>query len=158
MSRPDRADDVASAEHTLRRTGARPVSFRGVQVCAASSEPVRAPFWYEVNLFRLVDGSFVVDIRRLSRDGRESPKHTVLRAESFDAAATALETYDPTRDLRAPNGFDDPGVSAADLTFQALGLRARIDEARAQYGALVGEVLADLEQTSLEAAGGQRLT
>lgn len=147
-----------AVEHTLRRTGARPVSFRGVQICSAMSYVVGTPLWYEINLFRLVDQTFVVDVRMFTKSETESDKFTVLHVGSFDEAVEALENYEPANDVRVSVDFNDPEAALADLTFQALAVRARVEEARAQYGNLVSEVLADLEQVSAEAAGGLRLT
>ncbi|MEO1328934.1 MAG: hypothetical protein AAFW46_04670 [Pseudomonadota bacterium] len=147
----------AGVEHILRRSGARPVSFRGVQICSAMSYTVGTPLWYEINLYRLQDQSFVVDVRMFTKSDEDSDKFTVQHVASFDEAVSALEAYDAAADVRVNVALDDPTASLADLTFQALAVRARVEEARAQYRGLVSQILSDLEQVSVEAAGGQRL-
>ncbi len=136
------------AEFVLRRTGARPVSFRGVQISSAMSFVVGTPLWYEINLYRLADQSFVVDVRMFTKSDDDPERFTVMHVGSFEEALSALEAYEPADDVRVTVALDDPHASLADLTFQALALRARVEEARAQYRGLVSDVLADLEKVS----------
>jgi hypothetical protein len=130
---------------TLKRVGARPLSFNGTELCMAMSFVPGAPFWYEVNVYRTDAQGFVVAIKQFFRDENETDFVRAWEFEDFDGAMAHLEAYDPADDIRVDI---DPSaeMTLPELAAHALALRARAAEARRQFKALVGEILFDLEQ------------
>ncbi len=156
---PQVHDDVQAAEPpppdtlvTLRRTGLRPVSFRGVELCHDMSYRVGTPLWYEINVFHVVSGGYVVDIRMFTKSEGEQDKFTVQVVGSLEEAADFLEGYEPARDVAVDVNFDDPSKTLAELAFEALALRARTENARAQYQGLLSEIFAQLETARAQGA------
>ena len=130
---------------TLKRVGARPLSFNGTELCMAMSFVPGAPFWYEINVFRTDAQGFVVAIKQFFRDENESDLVHAWEFEDFDGAMAHLETYDPADDIRVDI---DPSadMTLPEMAAHALALRARAAEARRQFRTLVGKILYDLEQ------------
>lgn len=129
---------------TLKRGGARPLSFRGTELCMAMSFVPGAPNWYEIDVWRTVEQRFVLAIKQFFRDENEIDQVHAWEFESFDAVMAHLEAYDPAEDVRVDV---DPGaaMSLPELAAHAFALRARAEEARRQFRGLVGEILYDLE-------------
>jgi hypothetical protein len=137
--------NAASAQViTLKRSGERPVRFKGFEICCASSHRVGPPFWYEINIFRTVDDRFFADVRLYQKSDAHKDRFTVFEAGSFDMALEALKSYDPLRDI-AVEPFFDGDVAPVEIALEAARLRLRIEEARQQYDGLIGDVLNQIE-------------
>lgn len=135
----------APQSFTLKCSGRRPVHFEGSELCMAMSYVPGAAFWYEVNLYRSVGDGFVAYIRLFSKSEDEPDLHRVFECASFDEVVSLLEEYDAANDVRIDVLADDESAPLPDLVVRAMGLRARIADARRQFGALVGQILFDLE-------------
>lgn len=134
----------SAAPQTLPRTGARPLRFNGVGLCMAMSYTPGQPLWYEINVYRTVDQTFVVDVRCFTTSEDEQDRFTVFEATTFDDVMEILESYEPASDLRTSVDPSEESLSGAQLALAALALRTRIEEARRQYRGLVGQVLYEL--------------
>lgn len=130
----------------LRRTGSRAYKFTGTLLCTAMSYQPGHPFWYEISIYRKVSGAFVVAIKMFTRDENERDLFRVFTADGFDGLIDLLEGYDPTVDIDAI-ALDAPDGETATslLALRGLGIRLRIEEARRQFGDLVGEILYELD-------------
>lgn len=146
---PQSMDAPMADQHVLRRTGHRPFAFHGVHLSMAMNFKPGTPIWYEINFFRLADGRFVVDVRSFKTSDAEDDTFWVAEANSFEDAIHALESYDASRDVAITFDLEDPSLSVADLTFRALSLRIRVEEARRQYRSLLGQVLYDLNNSDV---------
>ncbi|MEL6318840.1 MAG: hypothetical protein AAFR16_14505, partial [Pseudomonadota bacterium] len=136
---------------TLRRTGAAPLTFVGGELAHAMSYTSGgAPFWYEVNVFRMQGAGFVGDVRMFAKRDGETDRFTVMVAESFDEVISFLENYDAAADVAIDLDLDDQELSLAELTAKALGVRIKAEQARRQYRNLVGQMLFDLDQASAQ--------
>lgn len=130
---------------TLRRTGRRPVFFEGVELCMAMSYVPGAAFWYEINIYRTVSDGFVVYVRLFSKKEQDTDLYRVFEAGSFEEVISFLEDYDAAEDVRIDVLADDQSAPLSELVVRALALRARIDDARRQFSALVGQILFDID-------------
>lgn len=131
---------------TLRRTGKRPLTFHGSELCMAMSFEVGTPLWYEINVFRRSDADgFIVDVRMFTKSDGEKDYFTVRECANFEEVMHYLEGYEPANDVRVDVTFDDDDLTLADLTVQALGLKIKVEEARRQYHGLVGQILYELD-------------
>lgn len=131
--------------HTLRRTGGRPISFAGVQLTMAMDYAPGCEMWFEINLYRTAEERYVADVRNFKRDADEQDCFSVYEADSLDAALAALEGHDPANHIAIGFDLEAADASLADLTFRALALRVRVENARRQYRTLLGQVLYDLD-------------
>jgi hypothetical protein len=129
----------------LRRVGKRPLTFRGVELCMAMSFTPGTPFWYEINIWRTEEQGFVLAIKTFYQSEDERDQSRAWATDSFDQVMDLLEDFDPARHMRPGLAADEPGLAPAEMVARALMQRARIEDARMQYGALVGEILHDLE-------------
>lgn len=132
-------------DYRLKRHGQRPMTFRGTEIGMAMSFDPDVPFWYEVNLYRTADRSYVVAIRQFfqSEDERD-----VVKAWSFAALGDAIdhiERYDAGEDVRLKARQLPADGTAVEMAATALDLRAKVETARAHYRGLVAEFLYDLE-------------
>jgi hypothetical protein len=131
---------------TLRRSGARPMSFIGSELCSSMSYEPGTPLWYEISVYRTSSRSFVANVKMFSKNEDEKDRFSAYEAESFDEALAWLESYEPANDIRIDLPFDDPGLPAVELGIRAAAASMRLAEARRQYRDLVGEVLFALEK------------
>ncbi len=136
---------IQSSAFTLRRTGKRPIAFDGIELCMAMSYVPGTPFWYELNIYRTSVATFVVGIKFFTKDEGEKDIFRAFQAHTFDEVMSVLEGYDTSQDVRIDVQADDDTLSVAELTVKALGLRARLEEARRQFAGLVGQVLFELD-------------
>ena len=129
---------------TLKRSGERPLRFRGYEVCCASSHRSGPPFWYEINVFRTTEDRFFADVRLYQKSDAFKERFTVFEASSFEMAIDALRSYDPVCDIPVAPFFDGD-VAPVEIALQAARLRLMMEEARSQYRDLIGDVLAQID-------------
>jgi hypothetical protein len=130
---------------TLRRTGERPLSFRGREVCSAMSYTPGTPLWYEINVFRTEHDSFIGNVRMFSKSENEKDRFAAYEASSFDEVMFWLENYDPASDIRADLPVASDEVTVAELGLRAAALRMHLAEAKRQYRDLLGEIFFAME-------------
>jgi len=142
----DRASDVGgiAMSFSIARFGQKPLAFNGVEMAMAMNFTPKAPCWYEIALYRTADSRFVLAVK-LFYTGEETDISRAWEFDSYDAAVTHLEEFDPADDVRVDVQPDDPSLSLPEMAAHALALRARATEARRQYRALVGEILHTLD-------------
>lgn len=132
---------------TVKRSGKKPLRFRGVQLAEATSWRLGSPLWHEIALYRRTRGDVVAAVTVFKKAAQE---RDVFRAESFgslEEAALFLEGYDPTGDLTPGFDPDDPSLGAAQLALCAAGLRQRAEQTQRDYQALLGDLLYQLDLT-----------
>lgn len=130
----------------IKRPGARPLVFEGVELAMAMSFTPALPYWYEINLYRTSDQRFVAAVKLFFQSPDEKDQ---IRAWDFDTLDQALEKlagFDAGQDVRLDCDPTDESLGAAELAACAMDLRAQVLAARRHYGSLVGEFLYDLEQ------------
>ncbi len=132
--------------YCLRRVGARPLEFTGVELGMAMSFNPELPWWYEFNIFRS-DSGFVVSIKRFHVSEDETDYCRAWHFSDLDAAMSALESYDAAQDVPVGRHMPPADATAAELAATAFQLRAEIAETRAHFASLVGEFLHDLDET-----------
>jgi hypothetical protein len=142
---PEIAGRMAPDSYVLKRVGARPLSFTGSELCMAMSFVPAAPSWYEINVYRTTEQSFVCAIKLFYRDEGQTDVHRAWEFDDFGALMQHLETYDPAGDVAVEIAPDDPKLSLPEMAAYALSLRAKAAEARRQYSGLVGEILHELD-------------
>ncbi|MCW2319059.1 hypothetical protein M2322_004628 [Rhodoblastus acidophilus] len=143
---PPPASAPAAERISLRSTGGRPRTFEGTLLCTSISFVAGNAFWYDISVYREVSGALVAAIKHYTRDEDGIDLFRVYDAADFEELTSVLENYEPAGDFDASTlGVDDPHISAGEVALRAAGLRLRIEEARRQYGDLVGEILYALE-------------
>lgn len=137
----------ASATPTFRikRPGARPIVFEGIELAMAMSFTPGLPYWYEINLYRTSDQRFVVTVKLFFGAEGEQDQVRAWEFDSLEQALDKLAHYDAGQDIRVAINPADPRISSAELAACAMDLRARIMAARHHFESLVGEFFYDLE-------------
>lgn len=126
----------------LRREGRAPLSFKGRMLGLASSHSSGTRLWYEVSLYQRNGHSFVVAVKVYKKPTGD---RDIFRAESFqrlEDAVAYLEAYDPAEDVGVNIDMADTSISIAELTLRAVVLRQKVEEARSEYRAAAGELIA----------------
>ena len=136
---------MQAATYTLKRLGARPLTFHGGELCMAMSFVPGAPYWYEVNVYRTVEQRFVLAVKKFFRDEDKQDFCRAWEFEDFGDVVKTLENYDAGTDVEVEVMPDDPTLSAPEMAAHAFALRAKAAEARRQFQGLVGEILHELE-------------
>lgn len=146
-SAPHAMSSAPEMQFCIKRVGARPLEFTGVELAMAMSYHPEMPWWYEFNLFRGGEG-FVVTVKRFHVSEDETDYCRAWEFGDLESAMAALEGYDAAQDVKADRYMVGPDASAAELAAAAMGLRAEIAETRAHYASLVGEFLHDLDEAA----------
>lgn len=143
-------DDMTTMEMTyhIKRVGARPLEFTGVELGMAMSFHPDLPWWYEFNLFRTQAGGFVLTIKRFYVSDDETDYCRAWEFSDLESAMSALENYDAAQDVKAERHLPDSGATAAELAAAAMQLKAEIADARAHFESLVGEFLHELDEAA----------
>lgn len=129
---------------TLRKSGARPISFSGRQLGFQSNYRIGTPLWHELNLYQTEDGRFVADIRVFQKGEGARDQFHVAVVDSLDEALAFFESYDPRMDLTAGFSLDDADLSPAELIVHAAKLKYEINETVNQYKAVLSAFLHEL--------------
>ncbi len=123
----------------LRRLGARPLVVSGTELGMAMSFTPELPYWFEVNLYRVSDGSFAVAVKQFFQSSEENDLARAWTAQSLDEACSILEGFDPAHDVPVRVSLLDGEMSAAEMEAAAFDLRAQVEAARTHYRSLIGE-------------------
>lgn len=137
----------AAAPHSYRikRPGARPLVFDGIELAMAMSFTPSLPYWYEINLYRTSDQRFVASIRLFFRSEEEQDLVRAWEFDTLDQALEKLSSFDAGQDVRFAIDPEDASLSPSQLAAMAMELRARILAAQQHYKSLVGEFFYELE-------------
>ncbi|MEO1678542.1 MAG: hypothetical protein AAFU80_10325 [Pseudomonadota bacterium] len=129
----------------IRRLGGRPLRFRGVELAMAMGFSPEHAFWYEINVYRKLQGAYAVAVRLFHS---ATDEQDVVQAWPCDGLGDVLETlerYDATQDVTVSVDPTDPDLSAAELAAHALDLRARTEIHKRAYAAVLGDLLHQLD-------------
>jgi len=129
----------------IKRPGARPLAFDGIELAMAMSFTPALPYWYEINLYRTTDQRFVASVKLFYQSTAEQDSVRAWDFDTLDQALDKLAHYDAGQDVRIQMDASDAGTSAAELAACAMDLRAKIMSARRHYESLVGEFFYDLD-------------
>ncbi len=154
MERPDAASmaprhaarQMSGNVFTLRRSGARPLSFSGRLLGHHNGYRVGTPLWHEVNLYQMDDGRYVADIRVFTKAQGAKDQFHVALVDSMEEALQAFEGHDARGDVPADLAIDDEAMSPAELLVQAATLKARVADCVAAYRSVVATFLAELNR------------
>lgn len=139
------ADDDTATLHTLRRTGRKPLRFTGWQVIEAVGAGAPAKLWHDINIYRTVEGTVVVELIARRQDAGE---RDLFRVESFpdaQAAAAWLEGYRFADDVPVPAGLSSAEMGLPWAVLHAVQLRQQLGRIEENYRALLSEVFAALD-------------
>jgi hypothetical protein len=140
MPAPGReAGAMPGTRFRLRRLGARPLSFTGIELGMAMSFTPELPYWFEINLYRVTDGSFAVAIKQFFQSSEETDLARAWPARSLDEALDIIEGFDPAHDVPVRMSLLDGDLSAAEMEAAAMDLQAKVAHARTHYRSLVGQ-------------------
>jgi hypothetical protein len=132
----------------LRRTGLRPYAFNGVLVAMVSGITPALPYWYELNVYRTVLGTYVSDVRLFQKDSDRSDLFRVEEHADLDAVMSYFESYDPADDLQPAAQVMDQSTSNTRLALAAARLQMEVNQISDHYKALIGTFLQDLAMRS----------
>lgn len=147
VAQPAHARPMAANVFTLRKSGARPVSFAGRHLGSTNGYRLGTAVWHELNLYQTEDGRFVADIRVFSKAPGSKDLFHVMVADSLDEAICFFEGYDPKADVAADFDIDDPSLAPAELLVHAATLKYRIAETVTLYKAVLASFLKDLDNS-----------
>ena len=134
----------AGSSQSLRRSGHRPLKFTGQQLAMVMSFQVGTPFWFEINLYRTSSQGFVIHNKLFYKSDDEIDHFSVIECDSFEGMMDQLENFDAAKLVRVTPPQNPAEMSLIELTATALEARAVAQEARRQYGELVGQLLHEL--------------
>lgn len=129
----------------IKRPGARPLVFEGIELAMAMSFTPALPYWYEVNLYRTSDQRFVATVKQFYQSETEQDMIKAWDFDSLEQAIDRLANYDAGEDVRISVDPSDLSASAAELAACAMELRAKVISARRHYASLVGEFFYELD-------------
>ena len=129
----------------IKRPGARPLAFDGIELAMAMSFTPTLPYWYEVNLYRTTDQRFVTCVRLFYQAEDEQDTVRAWDFDTLDQALDKLAHYDAGQDLRVQFDPSETASSAAELAACAMDVRARLMAKRRHYESLVGEFFYELD-------------
>ncbi len=138
----------ALADYRLPQPGGRPNVFKGTELAMAMSFTAGLPYWYEINLYRTQEQTFVVAIRQFFTAGEKEDIVKSWPFNSVDEALAIIENYDAAADVAMPE-IDFEKTPPAELSSHAMMLKAEVEAARAHYAGLVGELLAEIESAGV---------
>lgn len=131
--------------YKIMRTGQRPLSFDGTELCMAMNFIPGAPYWFEINIFRTSNQTFVAAVKTFFSDEDARDRAKAWEFDSFDQVMDALETYDAAADMRVDTFADDKALSAVELAAWGYSLMAKAKAARDLYAGLLGEILHEVD-------------
>ncbi|MEM1345135.1 MAG: hypothetical protein AAGI34_11220 [Pseudomonadota bacterium] len=143
---PEAALNSAADTITLKRTGLRPLSFEGTELCMAMSFTPQSPYWYEINIFRTTGQDFVAAVKLFFQSEHQRDVVHAWECQSFDEVLEVLEDYDAGNDIPIEVFPDTPGLSIGEMAAHAFTLHARVESARQHYAGLIGEILDELQK------------
>jgi hypothetical protein len=134
-------------QYRIRRPGARPLIFSGIELAMAMSFTPELPYWYEINIYRTNDQRFVMAVRLFFQSETEDDTVQAWEFHDLPSLFDALEQYDASKDVKV--AFKDlHAASPAELTAMALELRAQIAGAKANFAGLIGELFEEMDRVS----------
>lgn len=98
MTHPDLHPSLEISTYTLPRTGMRPLRFRGEKLYSDTTRADDGPAeqrWWEVEIYRTLDGRYVVALHYQSQWLSELAAHRAEVVATLDEAIRLLETHDP---------------------------------------------------------------
>ncbi|ETX29345.1 hypothetical protein [Roseivivax isoporae] len=134
----------AMSSYRLPQPGARPLVFSGSELAMAMSFTPELPYWYELNVYRTREQTFVLAIRQFFQSEEQTD---IVKAWAFDSLPDLfdrLETYDAGADVRTPH-LDLERSAPAELAAAAMDLKSRVIAARTHFAGLVGEFFAQID-------------
>ncbi len=134
--------------YNIKRAGGRPLRFEGSELAMAMSYTSAIPYWYEINIYRTVEQSFVTAVRLFHQAEDQQDSVNAWESVSLDAAIDKLTSYDAAHDVPVGLHLGSVDAPAAEAAATALQMIAQIADARHHYRSLVGEFLFDLENGS----------
>ncbi len=134
--------------YAIKRVGARPLNFSGSELAMAMSYTPSIPYWYEINLYRTTEQSFVTAIRRFHQSEDKQDTVQAWQSETLEEAIDKLTAHDAAHDVPLAIEIDTAIAPAAEVAAIALHLLSEISDTRRHYQSLVGEFLYDLESGS----------
>ncbi|MEM9760967.1 MAG: hypothetical protein AAF968_00405 [Pseudomonadota bacterium] len=136
---------VECERFVLQRHGQRPLIFEGAELAMASSYLAGTPNWFELNIYRTVEGRFVVRIEMFANAADQRGMSDAWDCSSFGEVMDTIERWDAGKTVHFDFPSDHADLSIGELTAVGLTIRARVAEARRQFSAIVGELLMDLD-------------
>jgi hypothetical protein len=142
----DQPPQVA-AQHTLRRTGRKPIRFDGWQLVEAVGTTIAGHVRHDLNIYHTLQGSVVVEliVRRNLPDYQDL--FHVKTFEDLAGAAAWLESYRAADDVPIPEGLAELDTALPRAVLQSVQLRQVIDRIESDYRALLSEVFSALDLT-----------
>jgi hypothetical protein len=138
------------ASVVLKRDGKKPVRFSGELLAEATSHAPGGTQWAEISIYARDKGGFALAIRNYSKAAHFKDHHRADIVSSLSEAIELIEKHDPAYDIAAANPVDDSTTPLAELVVQAVALKQRVAEARAEYRSISGEIIAALEPLAAE--------
>lgn len=135
----------SAPKQKIKRVGERPLVFEGTELAMAMSYTPALPYWYEINVYRTSDQSFVACVKLFYVSADEQDTAHAWECGSLDEAIETLMRYDAAGDVRLSLEYSDLDCSAAEMAARALDLHARAKSYRHHYATLIGEFLHDLD-------------
>ncbi|MEM0935245.1 MAG: hypothetical protein AAF646_05560 [Pseudomonadota bacterium] len=139
MGGNDATGALMGGQYRLRRLGARPLAFAGIELGMAMSYTSALPYWFEINLYRASDGTFPVSIKQFYQSSEEKDLARAWVAPTLDEALEIVENFDPAHDVPVSLSLLGSDMSAAEMEAAAFDLQAQVEHARTHYKTLVGE-------------------
>lgn len=139
----------------IKRAGARPLIFEGIEMAMAMSFTPSLSYWYEINLYRTSDQRFVVAIRLFFQSEEEQDQVRAWEFDNLDQALEKIAQHDAAQDIKFSMDPANPSMAPAELAAMAMELRARIASARSHFASLMGEFFFELDAVKVPVPRGR---
>jgi hypothetical protein len=127
----------------VRRTGLPPLRFSGERMLGEASRGTKLALNYEINLFRRSKGGYVVETKCVKKPGGTKDMFRAEQCATIGEVMNWIEQYDPRYDMEPDFKVEDSRPTV-ELVLEAVALRQKIDELRAEYESVSTSVLETL--------------
>lgn len=138
-------ETAEDSRFVIKRKGARPIRFEGLEIAMSMSFSAKLSYWYEVNLYKTSEYRYVSAVRLFHQSSDLADTVVAEEHDNLDIAVQFLVEYDAAQDVQVTSNSDFSSEIPAELAATALSLISRIHEMRTHYRALVGEFLFEHE-------------
>ena len=136
---------MAGNQYNLKRSGTAPLAFTGellaessgLQLHKGTDKPGKRDSWHEARVYKTEGGNWIVEITFQSSFRHEHPAWYAEAFETPQEARNALESYDPSKDVRGYPA-DHPGREEKQ--------RALLEAARERFDAILTDLFSQVPE------------
>lgn len=140
---------LADSAYTLRRTGRKPLRFKGVKLLETAADDQAAasaaPLGYDITIYKTSDGKWVLELAARRARCAAQDMQRVECFHDLEMLAQYLQTYCCAQDVPVPSALASGSLPLAVAALQAVQLRETIARIEDEYHTLLSDIFEALE-------------